>query len=130
MGIYKYKFFIYAFILQSLILASISTLSIETRVGIFSNKQKPFEYSKDFSIYNFFKHFFYTLRILPYNLSESFGILNNKGAVQEWVKIIYTFLISFTISLIVYHIFLIIFGYKKIYKYYMGNFGISAKCSN
>lgn len=129
MGVYKYKFFIYAFILQSLIIASISTLSIETRVGIFSNKQNPFEYNKDFSIYNFFKHFFYTLRILPYNLSESLGILNSKGAVQEWVKIIYTFLISFTISLIVYHIFLIIFGYKKIYKYYMGNLGIPIKSS-
>lgn len=129
MGIYKYKFFIYAFILQSLIIASISTLSIETRVGIFSNKQKPFDYTKDFSIYNFFKHFFYTLRILPYNLSESLGILNNNGDVHAWVKMIYTFLISFTISLIVYHIFLIIFGYKKIYKYYLGNFGIPVKYS-
>jgi hypothetical protein len=127
MSLYNYKVFIIAFIVQALIFASISTLSIETRVGIYSNKQKPYIPDKNLGIYNLFTHFFYILRILPYKISETFGILNNSGNVQEWVKVLYTFLISFTISLLVYHIFLLIFGYKKIYKYYMGNFSMSTK---
>ena len=36
MGIYNYRIFLVAFIIQALIIASISTLSIETRVGIYS----------------------------------------------------------------------------------------------
>jgi hypothetical protein len=127
MGVYNYRVFIIAFIIQALIFASISTLSIETRVGIYSNKQKPYVSDKKYSIYNLFGQIFYTLRILPYKISEMLGILNSQGEVEEWVKILYTFIISFTISLIVYHIFLIIFGYKEIYKYYMGNFPMSTK---
>tara|TARA_A100001011_G_scaffold399281_1_gene507203 strand:+ start:53 stop:457 length:405 start_codon:yes stop_codon:yes gene_type:complete len=127
MGIYNYRVFLVAFILQALIIASISTLSIETRVGIYSNKQKPYSSDKTYSIYNLLSQLFYILRILPYKISEKLGILNSQGEVEEWVKMLYTFIISFTISIIVYHIFLIIFGYEEIYKYYMGNFPMSTK---
>ena len=41
--------------------------------------------------------------------------------IPEWIKLLYTFLITFIIALIVYHIFLAILGYKTVYKYFFGN---------
>ena len=125
--IYEYRIFIIAFIIQALVFATISTLSIEIRVGIFSNKQKPFTSNNDWSFYNLYRWLFYTLRIIPYEISYKLGILNKEGRVHEWVKMLYTFIISFTISIIVYHIFLFLLGYKQIYKYYFGNIKMDSK---
>ena len=126
----NYRIFMIAFIIQALVFATISTLSIETRVGIFSNKQKPFIEKKHLGFYNLYRRFFYTLRIIPYEVSKKLGILSKEGQVHEVVKMIYTFIISFCISILVYHIFLMLLGYNQIYKYYFGNIKLNQKLKN
>ena len=51
-----YKLFILGFIIQALVFATISALSIETRLNIFSTKQKNPTY-KDDNIFNIFNIF-------------------------------------------------------------------------
>jgi len=107
------------FIIQSLIWATISTLAIEIRRSIFSTKQKPLSY-KDNTIQNINNYILFTLRTLPYTISYKLNLLNKKDEVPEYVKALYTFSISFILSLGVYHFFLLVLGYKDIYKYFFG----------
>lgn len=102
------------FIIQSLIWASISTATIEIRHSIYSNKQKPITFQ------NTINYIFYTLRIIPYQLSYQLNLLNKKGEVPEYIKALYTFTISFLLSLFIYRFFLFVLGYKDIYKYFFG----------
>ena len=107
------------FIIQSLIYASISTATIEIRHSIYSTKQKSIEF-KDNILKNIVNYIFFTLRTLPYEISYQINILNKKGEVPEYIKALYTFTILFILSLFVYHFFLIVLGYKTIYKYFFG----------
>lgn len=107
------------FIIQSLIWATISTLAIEIRRSIFSTKQKPLSYKHN-TIQNITNYILFTLRTLPYTISYKLNLLNKKDEVPEYVKALYTFSISFILSLGVYHFFLLILGYKDIYKYFFG----------
>jgi len=107
------------FIIQSLIWASISTATIEIRHSIYSNKQKPITFKNNF-FQNTINYIFYTLRIIPYQLSYQLNLLNKKGQVPEYIKALYTFTISFLLSLFIYHFFLFVLGYKDIYKYFFG----------
>lgn len=107
------------FIIQSLIWASISTATIEIRHSIYSTKQKSVKF-KDNIFQNIVNYIFFTLRTLPYEISYQLNILNNKGEVPEYIKALYTFTISFLLSLCVYRFFLIILGYKIFYKYFFG----------
>lgn len=107
------------FIIQSLIWASISTATIEIRHSIYSTKQKPIEF-EDNIFQNIINYIFFTLRTLPYKLSYRLNLLNKKGEVPEYIKALYTFTISFLLSLSVYHFFLVVLGYKNIYKYFFG----------
>ena len=107
------------FIIQSLIWATISTLAIEIRRSIFSTKQKPLTYKHN-TIQNTINYILFTLRTLPYSISYQLNLLNKKDEVPEYVKALYTFTISFILSLGVYHFFLIVLGYKDIYKYFFG----------
>tara|TARA_Y100000389_G_scaffold43904_1_gene38609 strand:+ start:6698 stop:7072 length:375 start_codon:yes stop_codon:yes gene_type:complete len=122
----NYKVFIIGFIIQALIFATISTLSIETRFGISSTKQKPIAYQDNF-FKNLYKQFFYKLKTIPYDISSKLNILTDAGDVPEYVKLIYVFIISFLISILVYHLFLLLLGYKFIYKYFFGNIKIKSK---
>tara|TARA_B100001093_G_C26713770_1_gene964673 strand:- start:401 stop:775 length:375 start_codon:yes stop_codon:yes gene_type:complete len=122
---YRYNLFFIAFIISSLIVASISTLTIEIRRGIQSTKQKPFKYTGNFS--DIYKNFIYKLRIWPYEFSNYFNLLNDKDEVPEYIKVLYTFLFSFIIALIVYHIFLGFLGYNALYLYWFGNFPMKKK---
>ena len=107
------------FMIQSLIWATISTLAIEIRRSIFSTKQKPITF-KNNTFQNITDFIFFTLRTLPYNISYRLNLLNKKGEVPEYIKGLYTFSISFLLSLSVYHFFLFVLGYKNIYKYFFG----------
>jgi hypothetical protein len=107
------------FIIQSLIWASISTATIEIRHSIYSNKQKPITFKNNF-FQNTINYIFYNLRIIPYQLSYQLNLLNKKGDVPEYIKALYTFTISFLLSLFIYHFFLVVLGYKDIYKYFFG----------
>ena len=107
------------FMIQSLIWATISTLAIEVRRSIFSTKQKAIIFKHN-TFQNITSFIFFTLRTLPYDISYKLNLLNKKGEVPEYVKAVYTFTISFLLSLGVYHIFLFILGYKNIYKYFFG----------
>ena len=107
------------FMIQSLIWATISTLAIEIRRSIFSTKQKPITF-KNNTFQNITDFIFFTLRTLPYDISYRLNLLNKKGEVPEYIKGLYTFSISFLLSLAVYHFFLFILGYKNIYKYFFG----------
>ncbi len=120
-----YKLFILGFVIQALVFASISALSIETRLNIFSTKQKIPVY-KEKNLINLFNKFVFYLKTLPYEISERLNLLID-GKVPEYIKLIYTFLISFTISLIVYNLFLLILGKKFIYKFFFGNLNSKKK---
>ena len=122
----NYGVFTIGFIIQALIFATISTLSIETRFGISSTKEKPLPYGDNF-LKNLYKQFFYKLKTIPYDISTKLNILTSSGDVPEYIKLIYVFIISFLISVIVYHFFLLILGYKFIYKYFFGNLKIKKK---
>ena len=122
----NYGVFIIGFIIQALIFATISTLSIETRFGISSTKEKPLPYDNNI-FNNLYKQFFYKLRTIPYDISSKFNLLTDAGDVPEYIKLVYVFIISFSISIIVYHLFLLLLGYKFIYKYFFGNLKIKKK---
>ena len=107
------------FMIQSLIWATISTLAIEIRRSIFSTEQKPLTF-KNNTFQNITTYIFFTLRTLPYDISYRLNLLNKKGDVPEYVKALYTFSISFILSLSVYYFFLFILGYKNIYEYFFG----------
>ena len=106
------------FVIQSLIFATISTLTIEIRRSIYSTKQNRNKYPN--FIIDLFNHFIFILRTLPYKISKNLNLLNKFGKVPEFIKIIYTFSLSFTISIIVYNFFLLTIGSKNINKYFFG----------
>ena len=106
------------FIIQSLIFATISTLTIEIRRSIYSTKQNRSKYPN--FVIDLFYHFIFILRTLPYQISKNLNLLNKFGEVPEFIKIIYTFSLSFTISIIVYNFFLLTIGSKNINKYFFG----------
>jgi hypothetical protein len=114
-----YGSFALAFIINALIVSSIGTISVETRLAIEQSPAVPKTESN--GIQQIGQKMFYMLRLMPYKFSKTFGLLSKKGDIPEWVKATYTFMITFFIALIVYHIFLFLLGYKKLYKYFFGN---------
>lgn len=112
----KYARFAIAFVINAAILATISSISIETRFAIENSPN-----TKISSLPSVFTQIFYYLRILPYKFSTLLKLRTKKGHIPEWLKFIYTFIITFIIAISVYHIFLAILGYKEIYKYFFGN---------
>lgn len=114
-----YSSFAMAFLVNALIVSSIGTISVETRLGIEHSPLAPPSNSNP--IQQFGQKLFYILRIIPYKFADSTNLLSKKGTIPEWIKAIYTFIITFIIALLVYHFFLFILGYKKLYKYFFGN---------
>lgn len=113
MVVHRYKIYLIAFLINALVLASISSISIETRLAIENAPNEPDKLSGKILYY---------LRILPYKIAGAFKLQDKNGSIPNWIKLIYTFLFTFAIALSVYHIFLNILGYKKVYKYFFGNF--------
>lgn len=105
-----------AFIINAAILAAISSISIETRFAINHTPTNPI-----LSMDTFTTKILYYIRILPYKFAAALKLTDKSHNIPEWVKLLYTFLITFIIALLVYHIFLIILGYKTVYKYFFGN---------
>ena len=114
-----YKKFAKTFIMLSAITSLISTTSVEIRRLIHKTKQPAFKHTNHF-LKDFLRRILYTLRIIPYRLSEHLGILNKDKQVPEIISFLYTFILSFFIALMVYHLFLLIFGYKYLYLYFFG----------
>ena len=105
-----------AFILNAAILAAISSISIETRFAIEHTPNVDVS-----SLDTFATRILYYIRILPYKFSTAFKLMDKSHNIPEWVKLLYTFLITFIIALLVYHVFLAVLGYKTVYKYFFGN---------
>jgi hypothetical protein len=105
-----------AFIVNAAILATINSISIETRFAIENSPN-----TKISSVDSVFTRLFYYLKILPYKFAEFFNLESKKGKIPDWIKLIYVYIITFLIALFVYHFFLSILGYKKLYKYFFGN---------
>ena len=61
---------------------------------------------------------------IPNSLDNEWKTTVDKSEAQipNWLKLGYVFLISFMVALFVYSIFLMAFGYKKLWKYFFGNF--------
>jgi len=114
-----YSTFVLALILNALIVSSIGTISVETRLAIEQSPDAP--KTKSNSLHQIGREIFYILRLLPYKFAHALDLLSKKGEIPEWIKAAYTFLITFFIALLVYHIFLFMLGYKKFYKYFFGN---------
>jgi hypothetical protein len=119
----NYKLYVIAFLINAAILATISSVSIEMRFAI---DHSPPPYSKVTSLSTFFDKIFYYLRILPYKFADSLG-LRKHNEIPEGIKFLFTFLITFIIALCVYHFFLGLLGYDKLYKYFFGNFTIQKR---
>lgn len=116
MNSHKYTTYALAFIINAMVLATINSISIETRFAIQNSPN-----TKISSVNSIFTRLFYYLKILPYKISSILGVQTKKGNIPEWIKFIYILTISFIIAISVYHFFLMILGYKKIYKYFFGN---------
>ena len=114
-----YSAFALAFIVNAIIVSSIGTISVETRLAIDRVPDEPKAYK--WGIDQIFQNILDILRFLPYQFADKFGFLNKKGMIPEWIKAVYTFMITFVIALLVYHFFLFILGYKRLYKYFFGN---------
>ena len=67
----KYRLYVIAFLINAAILATISSVSIETRFAV---DHSPSPYSKVTSLSTFFDKLFYYLRILPYKFADSLGL--------------------------------------------------------
>ena len=113
MVVNRYKTYLIAFFINALVLASISSISIETRLAIEDTPNEPDKLTGKILYY---------LRILPYKIAAALNLRSKNGSIPNWIKLSYTFLFTFVIALSVYHIFLTILGYKKVYKYFFGNF--------
>ena len=114
-----YNTFAKTFIFVSVVTSLISTLTIEIRRSIHSSRQPAFE-NTDNEFSNIYQNFIYILRTLPYKFSSYFHLLNKDKKVPEYISFLYTFLLSFMITITVYHIFLFIFGYKAFYQLFFG----------
>ena len=110
------KSFLLAFLINAAVVATISSLTIAMRFAI---DTLPVESQGHNSL---FDKFFYELRMLPYDIATKFGLETKKHVIPNWLKLVYVFFISFIVALFVYYIFLITFGYKKLWKYFFGNF--------
>ena len=119
----NYRKFILVFIINAAIVAAIGAISIETRLAI---EHAPRDHSSK-SIKDVVDTFFFNLRIIPYKFAELFKLTSKSGNIPEWIKTIYTFILTFIIAILVYHLFLFILGYKKIYKYFFGNISLPIK---
>lgn len=120
----KYHIYIIAFIINAAVLATISSMSIETRFAIENTPTALLITNSTFP-----EKVFYYLKVFPYWFSKKFGLLNKHHQLPEVVKLIFTFVITFVIALFVYHIFLAILGYKRVYKYFFGNFSLPLQTS-
>ena len=112
----SYILYVIAFIINAAILAAISSISIETRFAI--NHTPDMKIS---SLGTFTTKILYYIRILPYKFADTFKLMDKSRNIPEWIKLLYTFFITFIIALIVYHLFLAVLGYKTVYKYFFGN---------
>lgn len=108
--------FLLAFLINAAIVATISSLTIGMRFAI---DTLPTETRGHNSI---FDKFFYELKMLPYDIATKFGLETKKHVIPNWLKLAYVFLISFMVALFVYSAFLMTFGYRRLWKYFFGNF--------
>ena len=121
----RYTIYIIAFIINAAVLATISSISIETRFAIDHTPTALVASKSTLS-----EKIIYYIKVLPYWFAERFGLLNKQHQLPELIKLIFTFVITFVIALFVYHLFLGILGYKKVYKYFFGNFVLTNKLFN
>lgn len=122
---YKYYIFFIAFIISSLVNATTNTATIELRRSIHATKQKP--YNLDYSFIGIIDYILFKLRILPFEFTEYFNLLNKKEEVPIYIQVIYTFLFSFIVSFLVYNLFLFTMGYKTLWLFWFGNFNYKSK---
>ena len=122
---YRYYIFLIAFLISSLVNATTNTATIELRRSIHSSKQKPFDY--DYTFMGIIKYILFKLRILPFEFSDYFGLLNEKEEVPNYIQVIYTFIFSFLVSFFVYNLFLLTMGYKTLWLFWFGNFNYDKK---
>ena len=109
------KSFFFAFLINAAIVASISALTIETRFAI---HRIPTNGDKETNI---FKKIRFEILMLPYNFAKLLGLQSKLGEIPQWIKLLYIFIVSFIIALLVYYIFLGLFGYKKLWRFFFGN---------
>ena len=112
----NYRKFLFAFILNAIIVASITAFSIEARFTIKDNVNK-IKIDKD----NLMQKILYYLHALPYYISSRLDILKDGDKAPEYINIIYIFLITFIVAIFIYHIFFVVLGQKTIYSFYFGN---------
>jgi len=110
------KPFLFAFLINAAIVASISALTIETRFAIHTLPTNGVEKN------NIFKKIGFEILMIPYKFAQLLGLQSKLGIIPQWIKLLYIFIISFIIALLVYYIFLGLFGYKKLWRYFFGNF--------
>jgi len=113
----RYAAYTFAFFINALVVAAISSVSIEMRFAI--NHTPNVHVS---SLHTLLEKMFYYLRIIPYKFSSFFKLTTKDNHIPEWVKLSYTFIITFIIAISIYHLFLTILGYNNLYKYFFGNF--------
>ena len=110
------KTFLFAFLLNAAIVAAITALTVETRFAI---HRLP---TNDIKENNILKNIRFQLLMIPYKFAQILGLQSKSGLIPEWIKLLYMFIVSFIVSLFVYYIFLGLFGYKKLWMYFFGNF--------
>lgn len=112
----NYRKFLLAFLINSIVVASITALSIEARFTI--NDSPDLEKIQKDGI---MKKLLYYLHYLPYYISSKLEILKPGNKVPEFINVLYIFLITFVISILIYHLLLIILGKNNMYAFYFGN---------
>ena len=112
----NYKKFLLAFFINSIVVASITALSIEARFTINDNLDLA-------KIHNdgIIEKLLYYLHYLPYYISSKLEILQPGNKVPEIINVLYIFLITFIMSIFIYHLLLLILGKNNIYAFYFGN---------
>ena len=111
-----YKKYLVAFIINAIIIAAVSAISIETRLSIKEKKNK-LRINNDTLI----DTILYYLHMFPFYISERFGLLTHRQMVPEYINALYLFFITFFVALIVLHFVLFLVGKGNMYHYYFGN---------
>ena len=112
----NYRKFLLAFLINSIVIAAITALSIEARFTINNNLDLS-KIHKDGII----EKLLYYLHYIPYYISSKLEILQPGNKVPEIINVLYIFLITFVVSIFIYHLFLIFLGKKNMYAFYFGN---------
>jgi len=110
------KTFLFAFLFNAAIVAAITALTVETRFAIHRIPTNGVREN------NILKKIHYELLMIPYRFAQILGLQSKSGLIPQWIKLLYLFIVSFIVALFVYYIFLGLFGYKKLWTYFFGNF--------